>query len=451
MILLLARFSNGYNADFAGTPWNARPAAGEEDMTTRQTILTHAFSNFDQVCRLLDGEVDPALVQKMRMPMERIEMRLTPLLRDGRVHSFQAFIVRHSDALGPAKGGIRMTADVTLDDVNGLAMEMTWKCALIGVPFGGGKSGIVADAQKLCAYDKEVIIRSFARNAHRHIGPQVYGPAPDMGTSSEDMGHLKDAISFSAGQATTAGCFVTGKPVILGGIPGRREATGRGVVLSTVEAMRMLGMAPRDASFVVQGFGNVGSVAAREISLLGGRVIAVGDLSGSVCNPEGLDIPALLEHAGRTGGVAGFAKARAIGSAELLETKCDVLVPAAGASQITVENAPRIQARLIAEGANGPVTPAADEILEQRKILVIPDILCNAGGVFVSYLEFTQETQQEQMTEAEVNERLRRRMTDKFNEVLRHSQKRGITMRQAAMSLAVRTVAEALAARGHLP
>jgi glutamate dehydrogenase (NAD(P)+) len=417
----------------------------------QESILGNAVANLDRACGLLGDEVNRDLFQKMRMPKERIELRLTPQTQDGRVHTYRAFIVRHSDALGPAKGGIRMTPDVTLDDVTGLAMEMTWKCALIGVPFGGGKSGIVADAARLSGHDKETIIRSFARHARRHIGPQIYVPAPDMGTNSEDMGHLKDAISFSAGEATTHGCFVTGKPVILGGIPGRREATGRGVGITTVEAMRLLGLDPAASTFVIQGFGNVGSVTAAELHQLGGKVVAAGDLSGAVHNPEGLDIPALLEHARRTGGVAGFAAARPIPSAGLLELPCDVLVPAAGASQITGDNAPRIRARLIAEGANGPVTPAADAILAKQDTFVIPDILCNAGGVFVSYLEFTQETQQEQMTETEVNQRLQRRMVDKFREVHAFSRDRGLTMREAAMCLAVKTVGEALMARGLLP
>jgi len=420
-------------------------------MHKQQSILSNALANFDQASQLMNDDIDTELLQKMRLPKEKIELRLTPQMHDGKLHTYQAFIVRHSDSLGPAKGGIRMTPDVTRDDVAGLAMEMTWKCAVIGVPFGGGKAGIVADATSLDHFDKETIVRSFARNARRHIGPQVYVPAPDMGTNSEDMGHLKDAISFSSGQATTQGCYVTGKPVIFGGIPGRREATGRGTVITTTEAMKTLRLDPSDSRYVIQGFGNVGSVTAKELYNLGGRIIAVGDLTGAVCDPKGLDIPELVEYVARTGGVRGFPESRAIDPIDLLTMRCDVLIPAASASQINASNAPRIQTRLIAEGANSPVTPEADAILAQRDIPVIPDILCNAGGVFVSYLEYTQETQQEQMAETEVNQRLRQRMLGKFDQVYAMAQDRGLSMRQAAMVLALKTVADALSARGLLP
>lgn len=414
------------------------------------SMLATALANFDRAAKLLERQVDTELLSKIRRPRERIEITLGPQLGDKKLHMFRAFIVRHSEALGPAKGGIRMTSGVTLDDVTGLAMEMTWKCALIGVPFGGGKSGIVADAEKLDKFDKETLVRSYARNAHRHIGPQVYVPAPDMGTNERDMGHIKDAISFSMGKATTQGCYVTGKPVILGGIPGRRKATGNGVVMCAAEAFKTLGVEMRGAKAVVQGFGNVGAVAAKALHELGARVIAASDLHGAVANEKGLDIDALIKHVGKTGSVKGFAGGSNIDGQKMLEMPCDVLIPAAVANQITAENAPRISAKIIAEGANGPTSPEADEILTGRDVFIIPDILCNAGGVFVSYLEFTQETQQEQMTEEEVQIRLRQRMTEKFRQVHKLAQERKLSMRDAAMYLGVGTVCSAMVARGYL-
>jgi glutamate dehydrogenase (NAD(P)+) len=414
-------------------------------------MLEHALANFDQTVRLLRSEFSPDLLVKMREPKERSELLLSPEFSDAKSHNYRAFIVHHNFALGPCKGGIRMTPGVTLDEITALAMEMTWKCALIGVPFGGGKSGIVADPEQLTPHDKETLIRSFTRNALRHIHPLVYVPAPDMGTNESDMGHIKDAISFSRSQATTQGCYVTGKPVILGGIPGRREATGRGVAITTAAAMKTLGRDLRGSTVIVQGFGNVGAVAAHALAELGARVVGIGDIRGAVYNPDGLDLPALTAHVRKHRAVTGFAGGRRVPGAKLLTMPCDVLVPAAAGNQITKSNAGHIQAKVIAEGANGPTTPEADRILEKRGVFVIPDILCNAGGVFVSYLEYTQETQQEQMTEAEVRSRLEQRMQERFARVHQTSQERKLPMRQAAMLLAVRSVAAAIEAHGSLP
>lgn len=416
-----------------------------------RTMLDYALENFDRTARLLEGEFPPDLLARMREPKERIELRLSPEFSDGATHTVRAFVVQHNRALGPAKGGIRMTRAVTLDDVTALAMDMTWKCALIGVPFGGGKSGIVADAETLSAHNKETLVRSFTRNALRHIHPLVYVPAPDMGTTERDMGHIKDAIAFSRGEATTQGCYVTGKPVLLGGIPGRREATGRGVAATVAEAMALLGRELKGATAVVQGYGNVGAVAAQALAGLGVRIVGVADIRGAIYNEAGIDMEALAMHVAATRGVAGFPGASAMSGEDLLCAPCDILVPAATGNQITAENAGRIRARLVAEGANGPTTPQADRILEERGVFTIPDILCNAGGVFVSYLEYTQETQQEQMAESEVLARLDRRMREKFSLVSRTARERNVSMRQAAMLLAVRTVAAALIARGNQP
>jgi glutamate dehydrogenase (NAD(P)+) len=415
------------------------------------TILENALSNFDQAAELLDGEIDVHLLDKMRLPKERIELNVGPLLDDKQVHSFKVFIVRHSDVLGPSKGGIRMAPDVTLDDINGLAMEMTWKCALIGVPFGGGKSGIVADPHTLSAFDKETLIRSYARNAHRHIGPQLYVPAPDMGTSDREMGYLKDALCFSMGHATTSGCYVTGKPVLVGGIEGRHEATGLGVAMCIERLAEREKLDLARCSAAVQGFGNVGSHAARTLHERGVSIRAVSHIHGGLYHEAGLDIAELIEHVHQTGSIEGYPHAEAISNEELLELDVDLLVPAAAASQITAANADRIRARYVIEGANSPTTPTADEILAERNITVVPDILANAGGVFVSYLEYTQETQQEQMTREEVHTRLRDRMHKRLDIVAETAAEKTLSLRQAAMVLAVRTVNQALLAKGLLP
>lgn len=414
-------------------------------------LLNNALANFDRAATMLEGIVPGEMLEAIRGPKERIELRLGPQLQDGKVRLLKAFVVRHSDALGPSKGGIRMTASVDLDEVSGLAMEMTWKCALIGVPFGGGKSGIVADARRLSALDKETIIRSFARNAHRHINPLLYVPAPDMGTNEQDMGYIKDAISFSAGNATTQGCYVTGKPVILGGIPGRREATGRGVVEVALKAMQELDIAPQSATAVVQGFGNVGAATVQYLNEHGVRVVGISDLDGAVYNPRGLDLGKLAAHVAKHRSVSGFEAAEPVDGAKVLELPCDVLVPAAAAGQLTAANASRVQARVVVEGANAPTSPEADEIFSRRSVEVIPDILANAGGVFVSYLEYTQETQQEQMTEAEVIARLEQRMSDRYVRVRQMANERKMSMREAAMCVAVKSVADAVTARGRLP
>lgn len=420
-------------------------------MKRKPTILGTALANFDRAAKILKGEVPKEVLLKIRQCKERIELSLSPQLSDGKIHVFRAFLVRHSEALGPSKGGIRVSPTVTMDDVTGLAMEMTWKCALIGVPFGGGKSGIVADTSKLSEEDKEVLIRSFARNAHRHVGPQVYVPAPDMGTNEADMGHVKDALSFSAGAATTQGCYVTGKPIMLGGIPGRKEATGRGVVMCVLQAFKEMGIEPGKASAIVQGTGNVGGVTIHALGVAGVKVVGVSDIRGAVYNPAGLDVAALLQHESATRSVVGFAGGQPVGGAELLELPCDALVPAAAASQINAGNAGRIQARLIVEGANSPTTPEADEILIARGIRVVPDILANAGGVFVSYLEYTQETQQEQMSGEEVNRRLAARMAERYAQVSGMAREMRMPMREAAMYLGMKNVCLAVMARGMLP
>ena len=418
-------------------------------MQTNSTILRTAVFNFEEAAGRL--KLDPAIRQRVMQPKERIEINISPVLPDGKIESFKCFIVRHQDALGPAKGGIRMSPDVDIDDVTGLAMEMTWKTSLIGVPFGGGKSGIRLDPAKVSPQEKEIIIRSFIRGARRHIGPEIYIPAPDMGTNEKDMAHIRDCISYSEGISITKGCYVTGKPVILGGIVGRGQATGKGVVYTAIAMCKKLKLDISDMKAVIQGFGNVGLTTAVEIAKQGAKVIAVADITGGIVNPKGLDIAALEKHVKEKGGVKGFAGGQNIEREKIFEIDCDILVPAAAGSQITKENVKKIKTQFIAEGANAPTTPEADKILVERKIPVIPDILCNAGGVFVSYLEYTQETQREQMTLGEVEGRLETRMKNRFEEVHKLAEQKSLTMREAAMDMAVSRVVEALYARGFFP
>lgn len=416
---------------------------------SKQTIGKTAICNLERAAKRLG--LEDHIFSKISEPKEKIEATINPMMPDGKVLHIKTFVVRHNDSLGPAKGGIRMAPTVTMDDIVGLSMEMTWKTALIDVPFGGGKSGICCDPTHLSQDAKEIIIRSFTRALRRHIGPEIYIPAPDMGTNAADMGHVRDCIAYSNGTSITNGCFVTGKPVILGGIVGRREATGKGVVYTVLAACEKLGIDIKKARIAVQGFGNVGSVAAIAIHQAGAKVVAVSDVSGGVKNDKGLDMDELVKYVQQNGVIKGFKGGEAITNEQLLETDCDVLIPAATQSQITEKNADKIKAKIIAEGANSPTTPQADEVLNERGIFVIPDILCNAGGVFVSYLEYTQETQREQMTLELVEKRLRERMTQKFAQVYNYSKEKGFTMRDSAMDIAVSRVVDAIYARGLLP
>jgi len=413
------------------------------------SILQTSVHNFELAAKRL--KLDEPIRQKILRPSEKIELNITPDLPDGKVTNIRVFVVRHNDTLGPAKGGIRMTPDVTLDDVTGLAMEMTWKTSLIGVPFGGGKSGICFDPTSVSPQAKEVIIRAFTRGARRHIGPEIYIPAPDMGTNEQDMAHIHDCIAYSEATSITKGCFVTGKPVILGGIVGRREATGKGVLYSVIAMCEKLGLDIAKMRFAIQGFGNVGSVAADEIAKLGAKIVAIADITASVVNPDGLDLAALSKYVKQTGRIKGFNSAMQLDKDKIFDVDCDILIPAAAGSQITLANVEKIKAKIIAEGANAPTTPQADDILKERGIHVIPDILCNAGGVFVSYLEYTQETQHEQMTLTEVEQRLAERMKQRFNEVYDAAIRKALTLRQAAMEIAVNRVVECVYVRGLLP
>ncbi|MFI4911629.1 MAG: Glu/Leu/Phe/Val dehydrogenase [Sedimentisphaeraceae bacterium JB056] len=412
-------------------------------------LLQTSISNFENSAKRLN--LNSLIYDSLLYPKERIECTTVPILTNGKHCKIKTYLVRHNDALGPSKGGIRMLPDVTLDDITGLAMEMTWKTALIGVPFGGGKSGICCDSSDMTADDKEIVLRSFTRGVARHIGPEIYIPAPDMGTNETDMGHIKDCVAYSKATSITEGCYVTGKPVILGGIIGRRQATGSGVAYSVQAACDKLGIDMNGCRIVVQGFGNVGSVAASVLADHGAKIIAVSDISAAVFDPNGIDIESLLNYSDINGNIKGFDNAEIMDSRQMLELDCDVLIPAAAQSQINEVNADKIKAKIIAEGANAPTTPQGDEILNEKNVFIVPDILCNAGGVFVSYLEYAQETQREQMALEDVQQRLFNRMNQKFQQVFDYSVSQGITMRNAAMDIAIKTVAQGLTSRGFHP
>ena len=414
----------------------------------------YAHPTFEMACQQFDlvaDRLDIPLNDRDRLKYPKRSMTVAlPIRRDdGSVQVFSGFRVQHHLTLGPTKGGLRYHPDVTLGEVAALAMWMSWKCALTGLPYGGAKGGITCNPNQMSAAELERLTRRYTQEMIPFIGPQVDVMAPDVGTNEQVMAWMMD--TYSAYMGHTVPSIVTGKPVGLGGSVGRREATGRGVAIATAAAMLALGGKLAGATAIVQGFGNVGSATALLLAERGVRVIGIADVHGGLHNPDGIDVAALTAYFARQRKLAGFPGAKAVDRHELLTMPCDILVPAAAGNQITKDNAARIQAKLVAEGANSPTTPEADAILCQRGVLVIPDILCNAGGVFVSYLEYTQETQQEQMTQQEVLSRLGQRMTEKFQQVSALAAAKGFHLRDAAMYQAVKTVCTAVAARGNLP
>jgi glutamate dehydrogenase (NAD(P)+) len=370
-------------------------------------------------------------------------------LDDGSLRMFEGHRVQHNIARGPAKGGIRFHQSVTVDEVKALAMWMTWKCAVVGIPFGGAKGGVTVDPRQLSANELENLTRRFTSEIGVLIGPHQDIPAPDVNTNAQVMAWIMDTYSMHQGYSVPA--VVTGKPLAIGGSEGRAEATGRGAVYSALAAARLLGLDPARATVVVQGFGNVGAVAARLIAEAGATVVGVSDVSGGYHNPRGLDIPAMIEHARHAGSLAGFRAAEPVTNAELLTLPCDILIPAALEGQLTAANAARVRARLIVEGANGPTTPEADQVFADRGVLLVPDILANAGGVTVSYFEWVQALQAFSWTEAEINARLKQIMDRAFAATHATAGRFGVSLRTAALIAAIRQVADAVTLRGVYP
>jgi len=413
-----------------------------------------AISAFDVAQRQFDEaaeamNLDPAMREVLRVPQRELITSFPVRMDNGTVRVFTGFRVQHNITRGPAKGGLRYHPAVNLDEVKALAMWMSWKTALMGIPFGGAKGGVICDPRQLSQNELERLTRRFATEISLLVGPQSDIPAPDVGTNAQTMAWFMDTLSMHQGFSTPA--VITGKPVSVGGSEGRAEATGRGVATVTVRALDQLGIAPSEATVTVQGFGNVGSVSAMLLQRAGCRVVGVCDVEGAVWNPAGLDIPSLLDHVRTSGSVVGFAGSSAVGAHEVLIAECTVVVPAALEGQITPEVAQRMQCKLIVEGANGPTTPDADTVLKERGILLVPDILANAGGVVVSYFEWVQNLQAFFWEEDDINRRLEDLMRRAYDTVQDVAVSKQVTLRQAAYSLAVGKVAQATQVRGIYP
>ena len=394
-------------------------------------------------------KLDPSLRAILRNPKRQLIVSIPTRMDDGTYRVFEGYRVQHSIARGPAKGGIRYHPQVTLDEVKALASWMTWKCATVGIPYGGGKGGVVCDPKKMSQTELEHMTRRYAAEISIIIGPEEDIPAPDVYTNAQTMAWIMDTFSMTRG--TTALGVVTGKPLAVGGSAGRNEATARGCLFVGREALKMKGMALRGARVVVQGYGNAGSIAASLLHAEGAVVIAVSDSRGGIHNPKGLRPDDVMKHKERTGSVVGYPEAELTSNEAILEIECDLLIPAALENQITAQNAGRIKAKVVAEAANGPTTPAADDILYQNGVFVLPDILANAGGVTVSYFEWVQGLQSFFWREEEVNAKLNEIMTRAFYEVYETSKKYNVHMRTAAYILAVSRVAEATRLRGIFP
>ncbi len=406
-----------------------------------------AQSQFDLAAERLHLSAD--LRKVLRQPKRSLTVHFPVKMDNGSVEVFTGYRVQHNLSRGPAKGGIRYHQDVTLDEVMALAMWMTWKCAVVGIPFGGGKGGVVVDPKKLSMREIEGLTRRFTTEISVLIGPERDIPAPDVNTNAQTMAWMMDTYSMNVGYTVPA--VVTGKPIPLGGSEGRNEATAQGAVYTIVDAARHLGMDLHKTRVAVQGFGNAGSIAAQLISVQGAKVIAVSDSTGGIYRPEGLDVNAICSWKQEHNTVTGFPGTKDISNAELLELDCYILIPAALENQITARNAGKIQARIVAEAANGPTTPEADEILHRNGVFQIPDILCNAGGVTVSYFEWVQDLDRDFWSVTQVNAKLHEIMTKAFSSTLEMSLREDVNMRIAAYLLAVQRVADATSVRGLYP
>jgi glutamate dehydrogenase (NAD(P)+) len=403
-----------------------------------------AANRFDEAAMRL--KLDDGMCKVLRTPTKEITVNIPVLLDDGRIEVFTGYRVQHSLARGPAKGGIRFAPDVTLDEVRALASWMTWKCAVVNIPFGGGKGGVICDPNILSDQELEKLTRRYTSEIMDFIGPERDVPAPDVNTNEKVMAWIMDTYSMHQRHTVTA--VVTGKPMALGGSRGRPEATGRGCMMVTLKALQQLGIPQDTARVVIQGFGNVGGMAARLMKAAGFRIVAIVEYDGAVYNRNGLDIIALQQHRKDTGSITGFSGGEDMDKAEAMFLDCDVLIPAATENVITSQNADRIRCKILCEGANGPTTPLADLILADHKVFVIPDILANAGGVTVSYFEWVQDRQGYFWNEQLVNDRLQEIMNESFDAVVEYAGKHRVNNRIAAYMLALDRVANAIRLRG---
>ncbi len=406
-----------------------------------------AVAQFDEAAERLG--LSQAMRAILRKPKRELIVNFPVRMDNGEVQMFTGYRVQHNINRGPAKGGIRFSPEVSLDEVRALAMWMTWKCAVVGIPFGGAKGGVICDPHIMSRNELERLSRRYATEISILIGPNSDIPAPDMNTNPQVMSWMMDTYSMHMGYSVPA--VITGKPLAIGGSEGRLEATARGVQVVTREALKDLNMRPERCAVVVQGFGNVGSISARLLSDLGCKVVGLSDIAGGVYNPNGIDVMIALRYSREHGNLRGLPDTENVTNAELLELPCDVLVPAALENQITARNAGRIQARLIIEAANGPTTPDADAILNDRGVTIVPDILANAGGVTVSYFEWVQDLQRFFWEEDEINHRLESIMSRSYRSVRQKAEEQQTNMRMGAYLLAVARVAEATEIRGVYP
>jgi glutamate dehydrogenase (NAD(P)+) len=393
--------------------------------------------------------LEPEIHDRLRLPKRALVVSIPVKMDSGKTEVFTGYRVHHSTVLGPTKGGIRYAPDVDLGEVSALAMLMSWKCALMGLPYGGAKGGVRCNPRGMSPREKEALTRRYTAEIIILIGPDLDIPAPDLGTDEQTMAWMMDTYSMTQGKSVPG--VVTGKPLIVGGSAGRREATGRGIVYTIYQGARHLGYEMRGRKVVVQGFGNVGAVAARLLWREGCVIVGISDVKGGIHNPAGLDIRQLEAHVAENGSVVGFPGTEPVTNEELVELPCDILVPAAVGGQIHAGNADRIKASLVAEGANGPTTPEADVILRDRGVTVIPDILANAGGVVVSYFEWVQGLQYYFWRESEITARLQEVMTRAFNRVWALGTKEGTDLRTAALMEGIKRVAEGYKVRGLYP
>jgi len=402
------------------------------------------MSRFDHAARLL--ELNPDLYKVLRVPNREFTVYIPVFMDNGSIEVFTGYRVQHNFARGPAKGGIRYAPDVTLDEVRALAAWMTWKCAVVNIPFGGAKGGIICDPAHMSQSELERMTRRYTAELIDVIGPERDVPAPDMNTNEQTMAWIMDTYSMHARHTVTA--VVTGKPIDLSGSRGRLEATGRGLLIVVDQAVEKLGLKASESRVVIQGCGNVGGTAAQLMHERGYKVIAISDIHGGIHNDQGLDIPEVLRHLSTQKTLEGYPNASSISNHELLELECEVLIPAATENQITSHNANRIKCRILAEGANGPTTATADEILERNGVFVLPDILANAGGVTCSYFEWVQDRMGYFWKESMVNERLQDVMEDSFRDVIKYAETHRVNNRIAAYMLAIARVAYVTQIRG---
>ncbi|HYB75125.1 MAG TPA: Glu/Leu/Phe/Val dehydrogenase [Candidatus Sulfotelmatobacter sp.] len=416
-------------------------------LTTGQAMLRDALEQLDRAAARL--QLDDWIHARLRRPERALTVAVPTLMDDRRVEVFTGYRIQHNNTLGPTKGGIRYSPSVEFDEVAALAMLMTWKCALMGLPYGGAKGGVACDTRTMSLREVERMTRRYTSEIIIMIGPDTDIPAPDMYTNETTMAWIMDTYSMQRG--ITVPGVVTGKPLLLGGSLGRVEATGRGVAFTVLEAVKALGLTLKGLRVAVQGFGNVGSVAARLLQEAGCSVVAATASRGGVANPKGLDVPALLTHLREGGKAHEFRGGDRITNEELFGVDCHVFLPCALEGQVTERTAAQIKAKIVAEGANGPTTPGGDRVLEERGILMIPDVLANGGGVTVSYFEWVQDLQFYFWKEAEINRRLQEIMVDAFQRVYAMAREQQVSMRTAALMLAVKRVADAMRLRGLYP